>query len=89
MFKDRTLIWCLEYAFGGMLAVIPLTSRILRPPAWSEANLWATQLFVVSLGVILISCASSMRQRLLLARRIDELAQQMIEGRGSSSRAAP
>ena len=89
MFKDRTLIWLLEYVFGGMLAVVPLTSRILRPPAWTEAHLWAVQLFVVSLGVILISCASSMRQRLLLAKRIDELAKQLAEGRGPSSRSSP
>lgn len=89
MFKDRTLIWFLEYVLGGMLAVVPLTSRILRPPAWTEAHLWATQLFVVSLGVILISCASSMRQRLLLARRIDGLARQMAEGCGSPSRVSP
>jgi len=78
MFKDRTVIWLLEYIFGGALAIVPLTSRILRPPAWTEAHLWATQLFVVSLGVILISCASAMRQRLLLARRIDELAQRLV-----------
>jgi len=89
MFKDRMLIWLLEYVFGGTLAVVPLASRVLRPPAWTEAHLWATQLFIVSLGVILISCASSMRQRLLLARRIDELVQRMGEGRGSSSQASP
>ena len=89
MFKDRTLFWLLEYVFGGVLAVIPLASRLLRPPAWTEAHLWATQLFIVSLGVILISCASSMRQRLLLARRIGELAQQMAGGCGPSSRASP
>jgi hypothetical protein len=89
MFKDRTLIWCLEYVFGGMLAVVPLASRYLRPPAWTDAHLWAAQLFVVSLGVVLISCASSMRQRLLLARRIDELARQVANGRGPSVSASP
>ena len=89
MFKDRTLIWLLEYVFGGMLVLVPLTSRLFGPPVWTEAHLWATQLFVVSLGVTLISCASSMRQRLLLARRIDGLAKQMAEGYGSPSRVSP
>ena len=89
MFKDRMLIWLLEYVFGGLLVVVPLTGRILRPLAWTEAHLWATQLFVAGLGVTLISCASSMRQRLLLARRIDGLAKKMAEGRGSSSQPSP
>ena len=89
MFNDHRLIWILEYVFGGMLVVVPLAPRVLRPPAWTEAHIWATQLFVVSLGVILISCASSMRQRLLLARRIDRLAKQMAEGCGSSSQPSP
>lgn len=79
MFKDRMPVWVLEYVFGGMLIIVPLTSRVLCPPTWTDAHQWATQLFVVSLGVILISCASSMRQRLLLARRIDRLAKQIAE----------
>jgi len=89
MFNDRRLIWILEYVFGGILVLVPLTPRVLHPPAWTEAHIWATQLFVVSLGVILISCASSMRQRLLLARRIDRLAKQVAEGYGSSSQTSP
>jgi hypothetical protein len=89
MFNDRMLIWILEYVFGGLLVVVPLMTRVLCPPAWTEAHIWATQLFVVTLGVILISCASSMRQRLLLARRIDGLARQIAEGYGSSSRTSP
>jgi hypothetical protein len=88
MFKDRTLIWSLEYVFGGMLVVVPLAIRVWEPPVWTESHRWATHLFVVSLGVILISCASSMRQRLFLARRIDELAQQLAEGRRSSAPAS-
>jgi len=80
MFKDRMPIWVLEYIFGGGLVIMPLASRVLCPPAWTDAHKWATQLFVVSLGVVLISCASSMRQRLLLARRIDRLAKQIGDG---------
>ena len=79
MLNDRMLIWILEYIFGGVLAIVPLTSRVLCPPAWTDAHKWATQLFIVSLGVILVSCASSMRQRLLLARRIDRLAKQIAD----------
>jgi len=80
MFEDRTPVWILEYLFGGTLVAVPLTTRVLCPPAWTEEHIWAMQLFVVSLGVILISCASSMIQRLLLARRIDELARQVAVG---------
>jgi hypothetical protein len=89
MLNDRRLIWILEYILGGTLVVVPLTSRILCLPALSDAHTWATQLFVVGLGVILISCASSMRQRLLLARRIDKLARQMAESHGFSSQTSP
>lgn len=89
MLNDRRVIWILEYVFGGALVVVPLASRVVRLPAWTDAYTWATQLFVVGLGVILISCASSMRQRLLLARRIDALAMQMVQSGRSSSPARP
>jgi hypothetical protein len=89
MLKDRMLIWILEYVFGGTLVGIPLTLRIVHLPAWTDAHTWAAQLFVVGLGVILISCASSMRQRLLLAGRIDALAKQVTEGYRSSSQTLP
>ncbi len=85
MFRDRMLVWVLEYVFGGMLVIVPLTSLVLYRPDWTDAYIWATQLFIVCLGVILISCASSMRQRILLARRIDRLAEQMADSSTSSS----
>jgi len=88
MFKDRILVWVLEYIFGGTLVLIPLTSLVLCRPAWTDAHIWAAQLFVVCLGVILISCASSMRQRLLLARRVDRLAKQMQKCSASSRESA-
>jgi len=84
MFKDRTIVWVLEYIFGGTLVIIPLAGLVIRRSDWPDAYLWAVQLFVACLGVILISCASSMRQRLLLARRIDKLAEQ-IQARSVSS----
>ena len=79
MFKDRTIIWVLEYIFGGLLVFVPLVWLKLRGLSRTDAHLWAVGLFVVCLGVILISCASSMRQRLLLAKRIDSLAQQTAD----------
>jgi len=85
MFKDRILIWVLEYVFGGALVLVPLMSLVLCRPVFTDAHSWGTQLFIVCLGVILISCASSMRQRLLLARRIDMLAKQIADGAASSS----
>ncbi len=80
MFKDRTLVWAVEYIFGGTLVLVPLTSLVLCRAAQSDAHIWAAQLFVACLGVILVSCASSMRQRMLLARRIDTLAEQVAGG---------
>jgi len=74
MLKDRPVIWVLEYVLGGILVLVPLAVLALWRPVWMDARVWVVGLFVVCLGVILISCASSMRQRLLLARRIDKLA---------------
>jgi len=80
MFNDRTAIWVLEYIFGGALVVIPLTSLSLWQPGWMDVRIWAAQLFVVCLGVVLVSCASSMRQRMLLSRHLDNLAEQIAAG---------
>jgi hypothetical protein len=77
MLKDRMIVWILEYVFGGALVVVPLTSLVLHRLAWSSSYMWTTNLFVTSLGVILISCASSMRQRILLAKQIETLVGQM------------
>jgi hypothetical protein len=77
MFNDRVVVWVLEYILGGALIIVPLMSLILWRQAWIDAQSWATQLFTVCLGVILVSCASSMRQRMLLAKRIDNLAKQI------------
>jgi hypothetical protein len=79
MFKDRTIIWVLEYISGGLLVFVPLVWLKFRGLNRTDAHLWAVGLFIVCLGVILISCASSMRQRLLLAKRIDSLAKQTAD----------
>lgn len=78
MFKDNMVVWVLEYILGGVLVVLPLASAVW-PGSSTHVVLRPAQLFVVSLGVILISCASSMRQRMLLAKRLDELADQLRE----------
>ena len=77
MFKDRALIWILEYVFGGALVLIPLADMVFRLSVRTDAHIWAAHLFVVCLGVILISCSSSMRQRMLLARRLYVLTKQL------------
>lgn len=79
MFNDNAVVWVLEYIFGGVLVVVPIMGLTLRQSVWSNAHIWAAHLFVVCLGVVLISCASSMRQRMLLARRIDRVVEQMRE----------
>ncbi|GAH82331.1 unnamed protein product [marine sediment metagenome] len=84
MFKDRAAIWVLEYIVGGMLVLVPLIGLGLLRANWTDAHAWAVGLFVVCLGVILISCASSMRQRLFLAKRIDRLAEQMADSSTAS-----
>jgi hypothetical protein len=89
MFKDRTIVWVLEYVFGGVLVIGPLASLVLRRFAPTDAYIWATKLFVACLGVVLISCASSMRQRMLLARRIDKLAEQIQAHSASSPEPIP
>ena len=77
MLKDRVVIWALEYIIGGMLVLVPLVALGFGRVGWIDTSLLAVGLFVISLGVILLSCASSMRQRMLLARRIEALAEQM------------
>jgi hypothetical protein len=74
------IMWFLEYIFGGVLVIVPLASQLFRRFAWMDSYVWTAKLFTVCLGVILISCASSMRQRLLLAKRIDKLAEQVQAG---------
>jgi len=83
MFKDKVIVWVLEYILGGALVIMSLMGLIIWQPAWIDAQLWAAQLFVICLGMILVSCASSMRQRMLLAKSIDNLAKQIADGSAS------
>ena len=86
MFKDRMVVWVLEYVLGGTLVLVPL--MVLGLSEWSDARIWAAQLFVICLGVVLISCASSMRQRMFLTKRIDILAEQIRDHCASSQESA-
>jgi len=80
MLKDRMIVWFLEYVLGGMLVIFPMTSLAVDRFVFTDAYLWTAKLFVACLGVILISCASSMRQRMLLGKRIDKLTEQIRAG---------
>ncbi len=84
MFKDRALIWILEYIVGGALVLISLADMWFRVSVRTDAHIWAAHLFVVCLGVILISCSSSMRQRMLLARRLEKLTKQLDKLKANS-----
>jgi len=79
MFKDRVVVWVVEYIVGGALVVAPMLGLFFWRPGLMDTYIYTVQLFIVCLGVVLISCASSMRQRMLLARRIDALAEQVQE----------
>jgi len=80
MLKDRMIVWFVEYVFGGALVIVPMASLAVDRFVGTDAYVWTVKLFVACLGVILISCASSMRQRMLLAKRIDKLAEQIRAG---------
>jgi len=77
MFKDKVVVWVLEYIVGSVLVVVPLACLGFYRTGWTYTDMWVLQLFVICLGVTLISSASSMRQRILLSRRVDELARQI------------
>jgi hypothetical protein len=73
MLKDRKIIWVIEYIFGSLLVILPFLGLILSGEKLPDPHLWTVELFTISLGVILISSASSMRQRLKLQMRIEQL----------------
>lgn len=73
MFRDKKLIWVIEYIFGSLLVILPFFGLIPAEENAPEPHIWSLELFTISLGVILISCASSMRQRIKLAERIEQL----------------
>jgi hypothetical protein len=73
MFKDKKFIYVIEYIIGFSLLIAVLPSMLHPHTGWSEGHWWAYLLFIVNSSFILVSCASSMRKRLALARRIEKL----------------
>ena len=72
MLKDNKVIWAMEYIFGGLLVAVSLSALVFWSGSQLDMRIWTSELFVACLGVILISCASSMRQRMLLRKFLDE-----------------
>jgi hypothetical protein len=78
MNKDN-MVWVVEYllGIGFLVAVLPF---IVHPqPGWSAAHGWAYLLFIACAGITLISSASGTRQRLELAKRINQLEKTLEE----------
>jgi hypothetical protein len=77
MFKDNKFIVVLEYIIGFSLLIAVLPSLVHPHTGWSEAHWWAYLLFIVTAAFIFLSCASAMRKRLALARRIEKLEKEV------------
>ncbi len=75
MLKDKKFIWILEYLIGLGLLVVIMPFLVRPHPIWSDAHGWAYLLFITCSGIILVSSAGSMRQRMRLAKRIEQLEQ--------------
>ena len=75
----------MEYliGIGFLVAVLPF---IVNPqPGWSPAHGWAYLLFIVCIGITLISSASATRQRLELSGRIKQLEQKLEEQKSAQN----
>jgi hypothetical protein len=73
MFKDKRFIFVIEYIIGFSLLIAVMPSLVNPHTGWSEAHWWAYLLFIVTSSFIFLSCASAMRKRLALKRRIEKL----------------
>ena len=81
MLKDNKVIWAMEYILGGLLVVVSLAALVFWPGSQLDMRIWTSELFAACLGVILISCASSMRQRMILAKSIEQRIRQIADQR--------
>jgi hypothetical protein len=79
MRRDSKLVCVLEYLIGGVFLVAALPFIVHPQPGWSEAHGWAYLLFVVCVGITLISSASGTRQRLELSEQVKKLEKQLEE----------
>ena len=77
MFKDRFIVWVLEYVVGValVLALVPIST--LWWDNWSESYTWSVLLFAICLGICLVSSASSMRQRMIMTKKLEQLREQI------------
>ena len=78
MNKDN-IVWVVEYLIGIGFLVSVLPSIVNPQPGWSLAHGWAYLLFMVCIGIALVSSASATRQRLELSKRIAELEKKLGE----------
>ena len=81
MLKDKKIIWMLEYVFGGLLVAVSLAALVFWCDSQLDTRIWTSELFATSLGVILISCASSMRQRMIIMKSVDQRIRQIADKR--------
>jgi hypothetical protein len=79
-------IWVLEYLIGIGLLVAALPFIVQPQPGWSAAHTWAYLLFMACAGIVLISSASGMRQRVELSKRITELENKLNESAENRTR---
>jgi len=79
MFNDNKSLWVTEYAIGIVLLVASLPLILTPQPAWGSAHGWAYLLFIACTGIMLVGCASAMRQRIQLADRIEKLEKTIDE----------
>ena len=84
MLKDRKLIWVLEYVIGLGLVAVTLFYVARSHPKWNEAYSWAYLLFIACSGIVLLGCASAMRQRMNLSERIANLERMLESQRGQN-----
>ncbi len=77
MLGDKKWIWIFEYVLGLGLLAIAMPFIVRSQPEWSAAHGWAYLIFLSCSGFVLISCGSSMRQRMQLNKRVTQLEQQL------------
>jgi len=77
MFKDKKFVVVIEYIIGFSLLIAVMPSLVHPHTGWSEAHWWAYLLFVVNSSFIFLSCASAMRKRLAMKRRLEKLEKEV------------
>ena len=73
MFGDKKVLWIVEYSIGFILLAVVIPFIVHPQAGWSEAHGWAYLLFIACSGIALLSSASGTRQRMQLAKQVEEL----------------